>query len=389
MNSTTNKRVIVLSYVLAITGYMTLTLTMPLLHAINTDANINMSYLLYCVSLLFFCFSLSAIFLSRCADLYSPASTLKYAQIISILGLVTVALASSKTVFALGFVLMGCGTGCYSPIARMLIAATAEDEFQLRRYFSFFSISVITAPFLSSEIAVLANNSNWRIGFWLMASLETALFLWVLHTLNHKQKYNNKKSKSFFSGYIACLKQPLFTLSIVYVGLCGMLVVKVILSNAHHLFISEMGFDTATYTILALLLTLSYIGGVLSLRLMPRRVSFDLLRILLCIVLFTLAIIMYFIHNKLWFIVTLAVFCYSLGFFAPITSASGFSVIHHNRAAAAALYTFSFALFSALLSILYANTMLSTSSTMSLTLIMVSGVFLLLLPIYWKIIKKS
>ena len=86
-------------FALVTVGYMTLTVSLPLVGAIVKHSTISTNELHYGISLLFFCFSLSAILLSRVAEILTIHKTLLVAQITSILGLILIAFATKPATF--------------------------------------------------------------------------------------------------------------------------------------------------------------------------------------------------------------------------------------------------------------------------------------------------
>jgi MFS transporter, DHA1 family, 2-module integral membrane pump EmrD len=86
-------------FALVAVSYMTLTVSLPLVSTIVKHSAISTTKLHYGISLLFFCFSLSAILLSRAAEIYTTYKTLLVAQSISITGLIIIACATKPGLF--------------------------------------------------------------------------------------------------------------------------------------------------------------------------------------------------------------------------------------------------------------------------------------------------
>ena len=209
-----------LSFALVIVGYMTLTLTLPLMGQIVAQSNISRMNLNHCLSLLFFGFALSAIVLSRLADLHSPIHILKYAQITSVAGLITICFAMHTTTFYIGFILIGGSTGCYSSIARMIIADASQTDLHIRKNFSIYSILTIIAPFMSTLIALIGLHSHWQVSYILMSIIEATLYLFVISILSeYKPQKDSASQPDFFSGYTYCLKKPYYVAQMICTGI--------------------------------------------------------------------------------------------------------------------------------------------------------------------------
>ena len=294
------KPVVVLSYALVLIGYMTLTISLPIVTIIIKNTGVYSVYLYNAISILFISFSISAIYLSCVADSKGPYKVLKYSQICSISGLFFVALSSDIIIFYIGFILIGLGTGCYSSIGRMLLSIQYTNIVSLKKAFSYFSALVVLGPMFSGYMAVMLVTYSWRIVFIGMAVIEVLLLICVRLVIGC-YKYQGLvevfNSRTIVAGYIYCLKSKYYFINVIFVGISVATFVKILNGNMHDILI--IGFDTSRtfYTNIMLGLTFGYIAGVVVLRFFPKNLDLYKARIWLCL-LFLISSIIFCVTTK-------------------------------------------------------------------------------------------
>ena len=356
---------------------MTLTISLPIIHIIADQTHTAIYIIHTSISLLFFMFSLSAIFLSRVADIVGPYHVLKFSQISSIIGLVLISFAYLPWMFLLGFFLVGSGTGCYSSIARLLISKHSKDHHSMRKSFSFISMLVVIAPIISAFISLHSTNYSWRLTYWIMSTLELMLLIAVKIMLSEsKQNMHTNKRQSLLSGYIFCLKKPYFTLNMVLAGAGIAVFIKLLIGNAHPIIVGQMHMSELFYSRTILFMSISYIIGVYMFRILPKNAPLEYVRVASCIILIVTAVLLPPAQSTTYIIGIMLFYCFVVGLLVPMSSSLALIVIEEHQGAAAALLTFSFAIISALLSVLqthfninvvvFTNNTLLTSSVISL-----------------------
>jgi hypothetical protein len=235
----------------------------------------------------------------------------------------------------------------------MLLSQLADNQAQLRRYFSTFALCVIMAPVLSSQIALLGHNLHWQIAYLIMCTIEVILLLTLRQLLPQFEKpLCNLDQQNFFSGYAYCIAKPYFVITSIITGICAALYFRVIMGNTHGLYILHFGVSLSHFSTVTLLLSSSFIIGLTCLNRLPNQIPGELTRLLgiLCFLIAT--IILLFLHTALTITLGLCLVSLTMGFYMPLNSARGFSVIQHHQGSAAALYTFVFSLTSALLTLI-------------------------------------
>jgi MFS transporter, DHA1 family, 2-module integral membrane pump EmrD len=195
-----------LAYLLVFVGYMTLTLSLPLVGMKHASLPGTTADLRYGLSLLFLMFSVSAISLSRLADIVGARRVLAFAQPVSIIGLLIVAASTHVWIMYLGFFLMGAGTGCYSSIARLIISKHTGSATSMRKAFALFSIWVMVAPLCSMHLMIAFAHMHWRLGYVAMAVIELALLVLVACILKKRAiQKDSMHLAPILKGYGYCL----------------------------------------------------------------------------------------------------------------------------------------------------------------------------------------
>ncbi len=348
---------------------MTLTISLPLLSFIAKYLNISYADAQYGVSVLFFTFSLSAIFLSSLSDMLGTFAVLKYAQLLSIVGLWILCFSQTKTIFLLGCFCLGCGTGCYASNARALISRHALNEESMKKSFATMSILIILAPIVSSYLAMTANVLNWRFAYAAMAFIEIILAIYALWVLSHEDtSYRHKKVSNLILGFVDCLKQKIFFLNMIFLGIGLSIFMQLFIANIHQLLINEREISVAHFEMLLLLMSIMYIIGILFFRKFGIKLPSYLIRISLMLMLVMGALIFSFSHSLTLIMLGIYIVCAALGFAVPFGTSSGMSVIKHHHGSAAALFTFSFACISGVWSIIQTHLLIGTKDFISLGL---------------------
>ena len=341
------KYLFMLSYFLVLIAYMTLTLSLPLVGSKLSNADIPINDFVHGLSILFFMFSLSAITLSRLADILGSYRVLSIAQPCSIAGLCLLGIAHHVWTLYLGFFIVGFGTGCYSSISRLLIAKYASNVARMRHGFATFSIIIMFSPIFSSHIMVWSMHFNWRYAYFIMALIEIFLFIGVIVVLRRLAFTPIPSSlKDILLGYGHCLGKILYRTNFFFVGIGIALIVTVILGNTHQLFVKALHQSTAVYNQINFLLIVAYIVGILVFRMLSKKIVFLYLRTP-CVILFLGSCWLFSEAHSLVTIVTaLALAAFALGNLVPMSTSEGMEVIQKDMGAAAALYTFAFAVVS-------------------------------------------
>ena len=333
---------------------MTLTLSLPLSSALSTLAFLTSDKVHTGISILFFGFSLSAIVLSRLADMLGISKVLLKAQCLSILGLLVLACCYTSWQWYVGCLCVGLGTGCYSSISRMILARHAKDSASLRRALTLFSLLLVFSPILSTHLAMLSLMYNWRLAYALMALIELALMFGVWFILSSNPLVESKSNtESFLQGYLYCLKKRIFLFNLVLVGLTISLYIKVFQGNSYLIFMQAIHLGAASISYGMASLSVCYVLGILSCRWLPVSAPIKLIRLSLCVLLLVSAAILYQDPYSLLLLLALCLSSYCLGFLVPLSTSSGLKVIDHSFGAASALFTCSFALVSAIFALVH------------------------------------
>lgn len=368
-----------IAYLLVLVGYMTLTISLPLvgLHTVklpSSSKNFELG-----LSALFFLFSLSAICLSRIADMIGAYRVLGIAQPVSIIGLIITGSATSNWALFLGLCLMGAGTGCYSSIARLLIAKHTPNHQTMRKAFVWFSIILIIAPLLSSYLTIYSIHFiSWRLGYFLMALIELMVLLTVMSKLRKTTTTTKVSAKEILRGYLYCLKQPYYALNMLLIGLSLTLIVSILIGYSHQLFALELHLTGIYFNLAGIGIIATYVIGILGFRVLPKRFSIEIARLIATLLLLLAAGWLYFANSTT--AILLAIYCasFGLGVLSPLTTSAGLLVIKKHHGAAAALYTFCFAIISSLWSSIHAHLNISTSQYIDLALAIIGALMLAL-----------
>lgn len=389
MKEKTSQQYIYLSYFLVLIGYMTLTISAPLSTYISSSLHLSTEQIQVGISILFFMFSLSAISLSRIADFIGAYQVLRYVQLISIGGLIVIALCHSRSMLYFGFFLIGAGTGCYSSIARLIISKETRDQLQMRHAFANFSMLLVTGPVVSSYIALLCSHINWRLAYLVMAIIEVVLLSFVFVLLRHAPIVKRVITvKAILQGYWLCLIKPYYTINMLFVGICLAIFINLLLGNAHQLLQQLYGVTPSTYSLITLVMTFAYIFGIILLRLLLHKIVEEKARIV-CVAALTIGVIWYaFSFHFANHLAAIYLSSIAIGFLVPLSTSCGMLVIHDHHGAAAALYPSSFALIAGIFSLVASHWRWGINAYISSMLIL-CAIVLVILTLLVQSAKKS
>ncbi|MFA0813147.1 MFS transporter [Microbulbifer epialgicus] len=339
-----------LSYALAIVGYMTLMLTMPLTSAIASSLQVKTGTLHLGISLLYFLFSLSAILLSMLSDIFGAYRILKYAQLTSIAGLALLANAQEVTVFYLGCVLVGSGTGCYSSIGRSVMLRHSHNPEHIKKRTAILSLAIIVAPILSFTLARSMIPSNWRYAYYIMMIIELTTLFFSQYALrgDYQPLTNIRCVLHVWLKYIStrsCLLNMLST------GVGYALILQTIIGNFHNILKPHTNLTYLQVNLLAFGLSVFYIIGIATFRKVINSPRLPFTRIILTSLL-PVSLLLYIFHHSSPTATLIALYgtCYIIGFLNPLSSSFAMAEIKEGQGMASALLTFSFAFTSAMYS---------------------------------------
>ncbi|TNF69861.1 MAG: MFS transporter [Gammaproteobacteria bacterium] len=358
------------SYALTLVGYMTLTITMPLISDIAASLSLSISQIQLGISLLFLSFSISAISLASASDILGTKNVLKYAQLISIVGLIILGLSFNYISLLIGFILVGLGTGCYSSISRAILSRYAYDENHMKRSFAVLSACVILAPIIASFLAQIIAIISWRDVFYITALIEVLLFVYMLPILKFDALHATKLAKKeVFSGFKHIFSKGSFNLNVLLVALIFSVYLGVMMENLHPLFVHELKMNLNTFNIIFFLTSICYLIGIFTYRKFAHiatKKRYRLLSLLLCLIaIFYISITS---HNQLNVAIALLFLCLVMGFIVPLSTGSAMAAIFKGHGAAAATLTFTTSVIMAIWSFIQAHLSISYFSFILLAL---------------------
>ena len=153
--------------------------------------------------------------------------------------------------------------------------------------------------------------------------------------------------------------------------------IRVIMGNTHALFITQLHQSSSVYATLTLLITASYLLGILVTRQLPKTIAVSVIRLTCVMTLWVISmttVIFAHLMSTLEFSACLCSASLCFGIINPISSSQGFTVIKFNRGAASALYTCAFATMSMVYSISSPFLGSKVSQTMSTALVLFSTI---------------
>ncbi|MCL1122926.1 MFS transporter [Shewanella surugensis] len=223
-----------LAYGLSLISYMTLVLSIPLISTIAEALDVSINQIHLGISLLFFLFSLSAIIFSLLSDIFGAYFTLKFAQITSLSGLLLLANANSLSLFYTGCILIGAGTGCYSPIGRALLLRHTIAPNAIKIFTSKISICIILAPILSSILARGMIFIDWHYAYYCMFILEIGLLI-VSQKILKKDQQQLILIHNIKSSLLHCLSKKSFVLNTLSTGIGYAVFMQTIMGNTQNI----------------------------------------------------------------------------------------------------------------------------------------------------------
>ncbi|WP_444894608.1 MFS transporter [Microbulbifer sp. TRSA001] len=350
MNKLTEPNFHYLSYGLATVSYMTLMLSMPLSDTIASSLEVKTSQIHLAISTLYLMFSASAIVLSMFSDIFSAGRILKYAQIMSIAGLFTVANTHSLSTFYLGCILIGGGTGCYSSIGRSVMLRHASSSEAVKKRTSFISLTIIVAPILATILAHTLIPINWRYAYYIMIAIEVAMLIYSQLALR-KDRQPLSTIKTILNIWKRCLTTKSCILNMLSTGVGYALVMQTIIGNIHGIlrYSATLSYMQLNFAVTGLSAT--YILGILTFRSLVNYDKLPIVRILITLLIPVAAVIYLEYHSTLTFLLgSLYLCCFVVGFLNPLSSSFAMAEIKGGHGMASALLTFSFAFTSAIYS---------------------------------------
>lgn len=337
-------RIIKMGYLLTVLGYMSLSMTLPIVHIIGAQ-NPNLGAIIHhALPLLFICFAISALIFGRLADIWCHTKVLTLTQSMAFWGFVSMALNQNHPSWIpFASMAIGLGTGCYTAIARKLILSQCKDHGTLKTYFSTYSLLAVLAPFLSAQLNVHTAMIDWHLSYACMASLELMMLIAV--TLFLPRQHNNQHTWSlsiWSEGYVASLMNQQFFFNMLNIGIIVTLYVKLFIGHAHHLAQWLYPHDLFAFIWISGGMTMAYICGILGFRQAHHSWSNTIIRrgALTLILISALGF-----HDTTipWLNITeIIIGCLGLGFMAPLTSSAGMHALKQHIGTAASLYTCAF-----------------------------------------------
>ncbi|MCP4474077.1 MAG: multidrug effflux MFS transporter [Gammaproteobacteria bacterium] len=301
--------------------------------------------------------STSAVVLSTLSDIFGASKVLKVAQIISISGLIVLGSAVGIISFYIGCILIGAGTGCYTAIARSIISRHAVNKDKMKQGFSNLSLFLVIAPILASYLARYMLQIDWRLSYYTMAFIEIILFCYAFFILIFDRRLQILTPfNAIIENFIYCLTQRQFVLNFLFIGISFAIFMQIIMANVHALLSNTVVIKEHLYNLFLLGMIFFYIGGIMTYRHTIHLSHFPITRIF-ALTLLLLGIIWFSLSGKsaidlIWALYTI---CFCLGFLVPLSAGSGMEVIDRGHGAAAALFTFSFAITSSIWSFIEAH----------------------------------
>lgn len=369
-----------LAYALSLVSYMTLMLSVPLISTIAESLKVNVNDIHLGMSLLFFLFSLSAILFSVLSDIFGAYTTLKFAQVTSLLGLLLLANTHDITVFYLGCILIGAGTGCYSPIGRALLLRHTNNPKAIKIFTSKISICVIIAPILASILARGMTFFNWHYAYYCMFIIELVLLI-VSQIILKNDSQQSLLIRNIKKTLWHCLSQKNFVLNTLSTGIGYAVFMQTIMGNAQSILSQTrvVGYNQMNEIVLGL--SAVYIIGIFTFRRLIHLDNLPFVRLLfVTLFLFGSGLLFYSKTHFVLSITALYIISFTIGFLNPMSSSFAMANIKLGQGMASALLTFAFALVSSLYSLAQANLMLSNEQ-FTLGSMFVSFFFLLFIAI--------
>ncbi|WP_299003518.1 MFS transporter [uncultured Shewanella sp.] len=369
-----------LAYGLSLISYMTLMLSIPLIDTIADSLQVHVSQIHLGMSLLFFLFSLSAILFSILSDIFGAYTTLKFAQITSLFGLLLLANTHDITVFYLGCTLIGAGTGCYSPIGRALLLRHTNNPKAIKIFTSKISICVILAPILASILARGMAFFDWRYAYYCMFIIELTLLI-VSQIILKNDRQQLLLIRNIKKTLWHCLSQKSFILNTLSTGVGYAVFMQTIMGNVHSILSQTRMLNYNEMNEIILGLSAVYIIGIFTFRKLINLDNLPLVRLLfVATFLCGSGLLFYSETHFLLSVIALYIISFTIGFLNPMSSSYAMANIKLGQGMASALLTFSFAFVSSLYSLAQANLMLSNEA-FTLSAMFASFFFLLFIAI--------
>lgn len=357
---------------------MTLMISIPLISTIASALHVSVNQINLGISLLFFLFSLSAIVFSLLSDIFGAYFTLKFAQITSLLGLLLLANTHSLSLFYSGCILVGAGTGCYSPIGRALLLRHTSDPKAIKIFTSKISICVILAPILASILARGMIFIGWQYAYYCMFIIELGLLI-ISQVILKKDRQQLILIRHIKTTLWHCLSKKSFVLNTLSTGIGYAVFMQTIMGNIQGILNKIKGLNYNQMNEIVLGLSAVYIIGIFTFRRLIHLENLPIMRLFIVVIFLLGSILLSFSGSHLLLcIAALYIISFTIGFLNPMSSSFAMANIKQGQGIASALLTFSFALTSSLYSLAQANLSLSNNQ-FTLVSLFASFVFLILI----------
>lgn len=338
-----------LSYLLVLIAYMTLTLSLTLVHVVSIKLDLPINVVQFGLGVAFVLFSVSAIVMTSLSEVFGSKKILMTAQLISIAGLVVFSMAHNAVVVMIGFVLLGFGTGCYSSSARSMLTQFAESKVMLGRSFAVLSATIILAPIFSSFMGRALTQINWRLAYLAMASIELFLLVYARYVLTEVDRYQHKVPFSEIKvAFTSVWTNNTFLIGMLKTGLLFSIYLSVIVALSESLFVGQLAKSVAYYNWVLLLFSCSYLVGVFLYRSSGsygHRVGVQMSVLALLSV--TAIVFSGSAKNSVLLTGSLIAFCFFLGFMVPAQTSQAMGALKKYHSVGAANVTFIMTLFMA------------------------------------------
>ena len=150
--------------------------------SIAQSLNVSPDYQGFLTVTISLCTIISSFLTIKLIKIFSSKWVCCFSVALTCIGIICMSFSSSFLLLCLSAIPFGLGAGAIDCTLNNYVALHYKAE-HMNFLHGFWGLGTVISPFILSAFLTLDADSGWRIGLWVLASIQTAIFLFVLSTI--------------------------------------------------------------------------------------------------------------------------------------------------------------------------------------------------------------